>query len=140
MTEIETGNVTRYCKPSYLENGIVQSSAFEKRIERKEKYLSVYLLEFFQKETEIKNVIEVITFMTKKGFNLKPDGSFAVINIQQSKEYIFAEISLEISYQEENLPHCGIFHDADDLLVAELLAECVQNNYLIKEITDSTNE
>ncbi|MBE9200778.1 MULTISPECIES: hypothetical protein [unclassified Nodularia (in: cyanobacteria)] len=139
MTEVETGNVTRYCKPSSLENGIVQSSAFEKR--STEKYLSVYLLEFFQKETEIKNVIEVITYMrTKTGFICKANGSFAVINIQQSKEYIFEEISLKISYKEQNLPHCGIFHDADDLLIAELLTECVQNNYIIKDITDSTNE
>lgn len=138
MTEVETGNVTRYCKPSSLENGIVQSSAFEKR--SLENYLSVYLLEFFQKETEIKNVMEVITYMTKKGFICKPNGSFAVINIQQSKEYIFEETSLEISYQEQNLPHCGIFHDADDLLISELLTECVQNNYIIKDITDSTNQ
>ena len=63
MTEIEIGNVTRYCKPSSLENGIPQSSAFEKRIERNEPYLSVYLLEFFQRETEIKNVIEVKKYM-----------------------------------------------------------------------------
>lgn len=133
MTEIETGNVARYCKPSCLENGTVQSSAFEKR-EGKDKYLSVYLLEFFQKETEIKNVIEVINYMTKKGFICKPNGSFAVLNIEQSQEYIFEEISLEIYYQEEKLPHCGIFYDADDLLIAELLAECVQSNYLVKEL------
>ena len=137
MTEIETGNVTRYCKPSSLENGIPQSSAFEKRIERNEPYLSIYLLEFFQRETEIKNVIEVKKYMTEgKGFICKPNASFAIINIQKSKEYIFEEISLEISYREENLPHCGVFHDADDLLIAELLAECVESNYLIKHLND----
>jgi hypothetical protein len=45
MKEIEAGNVTRYCKPSTLENGVPNSSAFERRSE--EKYLSVYLLDFF---------------------------------------------------------------------------------------------
>lgn len=137
MKEIENGHVTRYCRPRYLENGIVKSSAFEKR--EGETFLSVHLLDFFQKETEIKNVLEVEAYM-KIRFNLKPNGSFAVIDIQQSKEYIFEEESLEISYREENLPHCGIYYDADDLVIAKLLAECVQKNYLIKEITDSTNE
>jgi hypothetical protein len=137
MTEIENGNVTRYCNPSSLQNGVPKSSAFLRR--RGENYLSVYLLEFFQTITEVDSVIEVKIYMTEKiGFICKPSGSFAVLNIQQSKEYILEEISSEISYKDENLPHCGIFHDADDLLIAKLLADCVQNNYLIKNLTDST--
>jgi hypothetical protein len=137
MKEIENGNVTRYCKPSDLKDGIVKFDAFLKR--RNEKYLSVYLLEFFQKETELENVLEVKAYMAKN-YNLKPNGCFAVINIQKSKQYILEEISSQIYYREEKLPHCGIFHDADDLLISKLLAECVQNNYIIKNITDSTNE
>ncbi len=87
MTEIETGNVTRYCKPSTLENGIPKSSSFERR--RDEKYLSVYWLEFFGEETEVENIKEVKRSMEQKSFTCKPNGSFAIINIQQSKEYIF---------------------------------------------------
>lgn len=137
MAEIETGNVTRYCKPRCLENGRPGASAFEKRTEHNEKYLSVYLLEFFGKETEIQNIREVKTYMEKKtGFNCKPNGCFTVINIKQSKKYILDKKSLEISYKEENLPHCGIYHDADDLVIARLLAKCVQNNYLIKNLAD----
>jgi hypothetical protein len=136
IEEIETGNVTRYCKPGDLQDGIVKSHAFKKRTERNEKYLSVYLLEFFQKATELENVLEVKAYMEAKNYNLNPNGCFAVINIQQSKQYILEEISSQIYYREETLPHCGIFHDADDLLISKLLAECVQNNYLIKDITD----
>ncbi len=136
IEEIETGNVTRYCKPGDLQDGIVKSHAFKKRTERNEKYLSVYLLEFFQKATELENVLEVKAYMEAKNYNLNPNGCFAVINIQQSKQYILEEISSQIYYREEKLPHCGIFHDADDLLISKLLAECVQNNYLIKDITD----
>ncbi|MEZ2225512.1 hypothetical protein [Microcoleus sp.] len=140
MTEIKAGNVARYCKPSNLNtNGIPQTSAFQRRIEPKEKYLSVYLLDFFDKETEVENIIEVKKYMTEAtGFTCKPNGSFAILNIQKSKEYIFEEISSEIFYREKRLPHCGLFHDADDLLIAKLLAECVQNNYLIKDLADST--
>jgi len=135
MKEIENGNVSRYCRPIDLEDGIVKSHAFAKRTERNEKYLSVYLLEFFQKETELENILEVKAY-TAKNYNLKPHGCFAVVNIQQSKQYILEEISSQIYYREEKLPHCGIFHDADDLLISKLLSECVQKNYLIKDITD----
>ena len=137
MKEIEAGNVTRYCKPSLVENGVPKSSAFERRSD--EKYLSVYWLEFFKMHTEVENVIEVKKYMTtEKSFQFKPNGSFAVLNIEQSKEYILKESSSEIYYREKNLPHCGIFHDADDFLIAKLLAECIQSKYPIKDISDST--
>jgi hypothetical protein len=135
MKEIEAGNVTRYCKPSLLENGVPKSSAFERR--SGEKYLSVHLLDFFKMHTEVENVIEVKKYM-EKSFQFKPNGSFAVLNIEQSRKYILEESSSEIYYREEKLPHCGIFHDADDLLIAQLLAECIQTNYPIKDISDST--
>ena len=136
MKEIEAGNVTRYCKPSSLEKGEPKSSAFERRSE--EKYLSVYLLNFFKMHTEVENVREVKKYLTGKSFQCKPNGSFAVLNIEQSREYILEESSSEIYYREKNLPHCGIFHDADDLLIAKLLAEAIQTNYPIKDISDST--
>jgi len=136
MKEIEAGNVTRYCRPSTLENGVPNSSAFERRSE--EKYLSVYLLDFFKRHTEEENVIEVKKYMTANRYKFKPNGSFAVLNIEQSRKYILEESSSEIYYREKNLPHCGIFHDADDLLIAKLLAECIQTKYLIKDISDST--
>ena len=144
MTEIQIGNVTRYCKPSSLENGIPNQSAFEKR--QGEKYLSVYWLEFFQKQTDKENIIETRNYMEQETrFKCKANGSFAVLNIEQSKEYILEEIreqleddveelSEVISYKAEKLPHCGIYHDADDLLIAELLSECVCNNYFVKDL------
>ncbi|MDY6805200.1 MAG: hypothetical protein SXA11_15525 [Cyanobacteriota bacterium] len=134
--EIKKGYITRYCKPSSLNNGIPDSSAFRRR--NGEKYVSVHLLEFFQKQTELENVIEVKKYMTEKsGFKCRPNGSFAVLDLEQSKEYILEQISAEISCKEKNLPHCGIFHEADDFLIAELLAECVLNNYLVKNLDDS---
>ncbi|MEA5469962.1 hypothetical protein [Spirulina sp. 06S082] len=134
-SEIESGNVARYCKPSSLENGVPDKSAFEKR--KGEQYLSVYRLEFFQKQTEKENIAEVRNYMEKKiRFNCKSNGSFAVLNIEQSKEYILEELSEIISYKEEGLPHCGLYHNTDDFLIAELLTECVQNNYFVKDIVD----
>ena len=99
MKEIEAGNVTRYCKPSLVENGVPKSSAFERRSD--EKYLSVYWLDFFKMHTEVENVIEVKKYMTANRYKFKPNGSFAVLNIEQSREYILEEISSEIYYREK---------------------------------------
>lgn len=135
MNEIPSGNVARYCKPSSLdEDGYPTGSAFQRRSDRNEEYLSVYLLEFFEKIEEKDNVLEVKREMKRKNFNLKANGSYAVLNIEKSKKYIMDEIDEQIYYNEMKLPHCGIFHDHDDLLISELLAECIQNSYRIRDI------
>ncbi len=64
MTEIQTGTVARYCKPSTLdEDHYPTDSSFQLRKERNEKYLSVYLLEFFKRVTEKEKVFDVKTEM-----------------------------------------------------------------------------
>jgi hypothetical protein len=135
MNEIQSGNVARYCKPSSLdEDGYPTGSAFQRRSNRNEEYLSVYLLEFFKKIEEKDGVLEVKREMERKNFNLKVTGSYAILNIERSKKYIMDEIEEQIYYREMKLPHCGIFHDHDDLLISELLAECIQNSYRIRDI------
>ncbi|QTA85238.1 hypothetical protein [Desulfonema magnum] len=134
MNEITEGNVARYCKPSSLdEDGYPASSAFQRRPNRNERYLSAYLLEFFKNDSEKENVAEVRKEI-KKHFNLKKNGLYAILNIEQSKADIMKEIKKRISYKETNLPHCGIFHDYDDLVISELLAECVQSKYKVKDV------
>ena len=134
MTEILKGNVARYCKPSTLdEDGNPQGSSFKLRPDRDEKSLSVYLLEFFGRNTEKENLSEVKKEM-KKNLNLSKSGVFATLNIQDSKSYIFELISEQISYREMNLPHCGIFHENDDGVISDLLAKCVQSHYSVSDI------
>ncbi|QTA80671.1 Uncharacterized protein dnl_29820 [Desulfonema limicola] len=136
MEEITAGTVSRYCKPSTLdENLSPTSSSFQLRKERDEKYLSVFLLDFFGREKEKEGVLDVKFFMENEiGFKFKEKGAFAILNIIQSKEYVFQLISEKISYKKLNLPHCGLFHEFDDLLISELLAQCVQNNYIVKDL------
>ncbi len=74
--------------------------------------------------------------MEQQRVQLKQRGLFAVLDIEQSTQYVFEEVAEHIVYRAMNLPHCGLFHESDDLLVAELLAECVQANYAVKDITD----
>jgi hypothetical protein len=124
VTELQTGTVARYCRPSALdEQRNPNALCFELR--KREKYLSVYLLDYFKKPTEPENVAEVKLEMERKGFNLKPSGKFAVLDIEDSKNRIE-----EISYKELNLPHCGIFHERyTELPIDELLLQCIKKCY-----------
>lgn len=134
MKIISKGNVARYCKPSSLdEEGNPSSSSFQRRPNSNEGYLSVYLLEFFKSRTEKENVGKAKRRMAKR-LNLSKNGLCAILNIEQSSEYIMNEIKQLIRYKPRGLPHCGIFHDYDDLVISELLAECVQNQYRIEDI------
>ena len=134
MTEINEGTVARYCKPSTLnEQGLPTGSSFQLRLPN-EKYLSVHLLDYFNVASEQEKIIEVKNEMERKGFSFKKNGTFSTLNIEHSKKHILDLVSEKISYQELNLPHCGIFHEADDLLISELLSQCVKNTYPIKEV------
>lgn len=92
-TEIQTGTVARYCKPMTLdENKSPTDASF--RLREREKSLSVYLLDFFNRTTEKEGVIDTRDYMAEKtGFKLKPSGVFALLDIKESKEHIFQVIS-----------------------------------------------
>lgn len=137
MTELQTGTVARYCKPSALdEQRNPNALCFElRKREKRETYLSVYLLDYFEKPTEPENVAEVKLEMGRKGFNLQQSGKFAVLDIEDSKNRIFDLISEEISYKELNLPHCGIFHERyTELAIDELLLLCIKKCYPVKQV------
>jgi len=138
MTEIQEGTAARYCKPATLDKQTQypESSAFQLRIINgiQEKYLSFYLLDFFARATEHENVIETKNTMEQNGFKLKGSGVFALLDIKQSKEYIFEQIVETISYKELNLPHCGLFHDYADLVMSEYLVQSTRTCYIIKSL------
>ncbi len=131
MLEIDKGTVTRYCKPSTLDdNGMPTSSSYQLR--EKEKCLSVYLLNFFDDPTEEERVEKVKIEMKKRGFKSKKTGLLSTLDIEDSKNYVESVISEQIIYKEcreQDLPHCGIFHDPDDLLISELLSHRTKNCY-----------
>ncbi len=99
-----------------------------------EKYLSVYLSDFFGKAEEKESILDIKFFMEKNGFKLKTKGVFALLDVKHSKEYILQLIKEKISYKELNLPHCGIFHEYDDLVISELLSQCVKTFYIIENL------
>lgn len=127
MDKLEEGNVVRYCKPSNLEDGKPTNAAFMKRPERKEQYLSTYWLEYFKNFELRENVAAAKKYMEKNGFSLKKNGGLATLDIKKTVEYIRDELNEILEFKLKNSPHCGIFHTANDLLIAELLVECVES-------------
>jgi len=133
--EILHGTVVRYCKPCTIGSKVPTYFCFKLR--EGETYLSVYLLDYFEKSSEQEKVMAVKQFMENKKFQCKPSGVFATLDVYESKQKIleFIEQAQAISYHAEGLPHCGISHEYyDDLVIAQFLSECVVQCYPVKEL------
>ncbi len=131
--EIIKGNITRYCKPSTIKNNRLKPSAFELR--SNENYLSAYLLEYFGHGKEKENVKAAKRFMEEvNNFSFRNNSGFAVLDIEHTKQQMMENASQEIRFKEEKLPHCGIFSNGDDLVIAKLLTQCVHALYLAKDL------
>jgi len=132
--EIHEGNITRYCKPSKIGKKTHRPipAAFELR--DGEEYLSVYLLEYFKNNCEKDNVKAVKKYMEEiKHFSFRKNEGFAVLNIDHTKQHI-VNASLNVSFKEKNLPHCGIFLYGDELTISKLLVQCVHIIYFVKDL------
>lgn len=130
--EILQGTVVRYCKPMTIDSKIPTFYCFQLR--EGESYLSVYLLDYFEEPSEQEKVVAVKQFMESKKFQCKPTGVFAALDIEKSKQKIFESIAQSISYHAEGLPHCGISHEWEDLVIAQFLAECITHCYPVKKL------
>ena len=130
--EILQGTVVRYCKPMTINSQIPTFYCFQLR--EGESSLSVYLLDYFEKPSEQEKVVAVKQLMESKKFQCKPSGVFATLDIEKSKQKIFESIAQSIWYHAEGLPHCGISHEYEDLVIAQFLAESVNHCYPAKQL------
>jgi hypothetical protein len=138
--ELISGTVARYCSKSRVvildERHQPDPSCFNLRQFRNERYLSVYLLEYFDKLTEEENLNAVKHAIEAGGFQCKT-GIFALLDVADSK-HKFEQKKLKISYQSLNLPHCGLFHEYNyeyhEMYITELLVQCVKTCYSIKQL------
>ena len=106
----DTDHVSRYCKPSTVLNGEVQLSAFLFR--DGEDYLSVNWLEYL-KTPDLDSAIYVVKeTLRRKGFDVRPRGLFAVLNVGDIKEAIHATIKtiprVEHLPSNNDASHAGI--------------------------------
>jgi len=130
-------HISRYCSAMHCtENGQVTGTAFQLR--QIDEYLSVNWLEFFHiadRQEEIREVRKVLSL--KLGAKAK----IAVLNVGETTSYVRTKspdarnLSMLHEPEEDDPSHSGIYgFQYDDRLIADLIAEMVQETYPAREI------
>ncbi len=130
-------HISRYCSAMHCtENGQVTGTAFQFR--QIEECLSVNWLEFFHladRQEEIREVRKVLRL--KLGAKAK----IAVLNVGETIKYVRTQspdarnLSMLHEPEEDDPSHSGIYgFQYDDHLIADLIAEMVQETYPAREI------
>ena len=126
-------HVARYCKPSSVgAHGLPLASAF--RLRASENSLSVNWLEAIGAPSTDDAVGRVRALFIVRGFGLRANGRFAVLNVGAAKAVVREEVGLSLRIEHDPLPddpsHAGISgFAADDLAVAvELTALASEND------------
>lgn len=130
-------HISRYCSAMRCtENGQVTGAAFQPR--QIDEYLSVNWLEFFHiadRQEEIREVRKVLSL--KLGAKAK----IAVLNVGETTSYVRTKspdarnLSMLHEPEEDDPSHSGIYgFQYDDRLIADLIAEMVQETYPAREI------
>ena len=130
-------HISRYCSAMHCtENGQVTGTAFQLR--QIEECLSVNWLEFFHladRQEEIREVRKVLRL--KLGAKAK----IAVLNVGETISYVRTQspdarnLSMLHEPEEDDPSHSGIYgFQYDDHLIADLIAEMVEETYPAREI------
>lgn len=120
----DNDHVARYCKPSAVdEQGMPMVGAFKLRAG--EPYLSVNWLEHSGTRDMATAMRTVRAKFLGRGYGLRRNGRFAVLNVGSAKEAVFQalEDSLSIDHMplDDDQSHAGIRYPPDDLAVAAIL-------------------
>jgi len=132
-------HICRYCSAfRCTENGQVTGTAFRPR--QVDEYLSVNWLEFFHladQQDEIREVRKVLSSKLTLGAKAK----IAVLNVGKTIKYVRTKspdarnLSVLHEPKEDDPSHSGIYRfQHDDHLIADLIAEMVQETYPAREI------
>ena len=133
----DTDHISRYCGGAQVhEDGHISGTAF--RLRESEEYLSVNWLEYLalaNRHFQIEEIRRVLGAKLKLGSRAR----LAVLNAGQLREHVASASPdrrmLDILHKPEPLDpsHAGIFGlPPDDRLIAELIAEVVQEVYPAK--------
>ncbi len=125
-------HVSRYCKPSAVQNGMVLAAAFEVRAS--EKHLSVNWLEYFEAPDMTAAVDQVRGAFLRKGYRLRPNGRFAVLQVgalQEAAMRAGTVSAVEHLPEDDDQSHSGVFgYTPDDLAVAVEIAALVRPRHV----------
>ena len=130
-------HISRYCSAiRCTENGQVTGTAFRPR--QVDEYLSVNWLEFFHLADRQEEIREI-----RKVLRLEPGAKakIAVLNVGETISYVRTQspdarnLSVLHEPEEDDPSHSGIYgFRYDDHLIADLIAEMVQETYPAREI------
>ena len=131
-------HVSRYCKPSSVDDGIPTSSAFLPR--QGEEYLSVNWLEFFGEPTLGAAVERIREVFSEKGYRVSRNGRFATLNVGEAKtaveEATGRALSIDYLPLDDDQSHAGIRgYTSDDLAIAVELANLVTRENVHASVT-----
>ena len=118
-------HVSRYCKPSTVNNGVPLATAFTPR--ENEPYLSVNWLEYFHEASPSAAMKRVREAFDDKNYQVRRNGMFAVLNVGAVKAIAFDTIQMHLGIEHMPLAddpsHCGIKgYTCTDLAVAAAIA------------------
>lgn len=106
----DTDCVSRYCKPSAVEDGVILPSAFQFR--DGEDYISVNWLEYLKAPSLESAVNMVRETFRRKGFSIRRQGRFAVLNVGDVKDAVRVVIAntpqIEHLPEDDDASHSGI--------------------------------
>ena len=122
-------NAARFCRRRDLADGIVARSAFLLR--PNEPYLSTNWLEYFHASDRQSQIAGVRQALAGKGFNVKPNGAFAVLNVGDTVSAIRQTGNRALRFvvlgESRDPSHTGIFgYPAGDTDTATALARLVR--------------
>lgn len=134
----ETDHISRYCGGAQIhEDGRISGTAF--RLRESEEYLSVNWLEYLGLADRDSQFAEIRRVLEAKALKLRPRARPAVLNAGRLRDHVASASPdrrmLDILHEPEPLDpsHADIFGlRPDDTLVAELIAEVVQDVYPAK--------
>ena len=104
-------HVSRYCKPSTVEDGMPGVSAFE--MEAGHSHLSVNWLEFYESNNKGECISRIRQEYLDNGYTLRKNGRFAVLNVGNSLDKNRSSTAPDIRFlywpQNGYVSHSGIF-------------------------------
>ena len=126
-------HVARYCRGRDIRNdGTVSPVAFELR--PGEAYLSTNWLEYFHENDRQAQISSVRQALTGKGFRVRANGAFAILNVGGATSTVRKTRNLAISFislgESHDPSHTGIFgYTTDDTDTAATLAHLAGEVY-----------
>jgi hypothetical protein len=129
-------HVARYCKPSTIDEGEIQATAFMTR--ENEEYLSVNWLEELKCSDRGSEIRQLQDLYTSKFSRVPAAARIAILNVGTVRSKVSGESPdqrlLRILHEPLTEPpdssHAGIYNiRADDEIIAELIKEVVQENH-----------